>query len=168
MMQIKWLSGLFFMSLFSLNAGESVELTGVHLCCNGCVKAIDKAVQASGAESTCDKGSKTVTVKAKDSASMKKALKAVAKAGYFGESKGEFQVIQEGSEDKKVKKASLGNFHNCCKKCTTGMIKAVEAVKGVKKHSVAQKKRDFVVEGDFNLGDLLKSINQHGFSVSVK
>jgi copper chaperone CopZ len=167
-MNFKWVSCLFFVSLFNLTGEESVELSGVHLCCNGCVKAIDKAVEKTGAKSTCDKSEKTVTVTAKDAASMKKALAAVAKSGYYGESKGQFKVIQEGAIDKKVKKVSLGGFHNCCGKCTTGMSKAVEAVKGVKNHTIAKKKRDFMVEGDFNLNELLKSINEHGFSVSVK
>ena len=166
--KLKLLISVFILSISNLFSAESVELTGVHLCCNGCVKAIDKAVKATGASSVSDKSEKTVTVTAKDSASMNKALKAVAKAGYYGKSTGDYQVKQLGSEDKKMKKVALGGFHNCCQKCTVGMTKAVEAVKGVKTHSIAQKKRDFTVEGDFNLSELLNSINEHGFAVSVK
>lgn len=167
-MKFNLIISMLFISLTHLYAGESVELKGVHLCCNGCVKAIDKAVKASGAESLSNKSKKTVTVTASDAASMEKALKAVADAGYFGQSKGKYQVKQTGVKDTKMKKVSLGNFHNCCKKCTTGMTKAVEAVKGVKSHTVAQKKSDFEVKGDFNLSELLKSINEHGFAVSVQ
>jgi len=159
---------LMLLSVFQLQAEEKVELKGVHLCCNGCVKAIDKAVQKTGANSTCDKKKKTVVVTAKDAAAMKKALGAVASSGYYGSSEGEYQIKQAKGSDEMVSKIALGGFHNCCKKCTTGMTKAVESVSGVKKHSVASKKRDFTVEGNFKVSELLNTINEHGFSVSVQ
>ena len=62
-----------------------VELTGVHLCCQGCVNAVDAALMSvEGVNSRCDMENGTVTLIARDTAAAQKALDALAAAGFFG------------------------------------------------------------------------------------
>ena len=43
--------------------GTKVQLSGVHLCCQGCVDAVDSALKnVAGAESQCDIDNGTVTL----------------------------------------------------------------------------------------------------------
>ena len=68
-------------------ADTSVKLSNVHLCCNGCVKGVDKALSGvTGATAQSDKDARTVTVKAPDRAAAQKAVDAIVAAGYFGTS----------------------------------------------------------------------------------
>ena len=62
-----------------------VELTGVHLCCQGCVNAADAALRSvEGVSSRCDMENGTVTFTAGDAAAARKALDALAAAGFYG------------------------------------------------------------------------------------
>ena len=64
-----------------------VELTGVHLCCQGCVNAADAALRSvEGVNSRCDMENGTVTLTASDDAAAQKALDALAAAGFYGNS----------------------------------------------------------------------------------
>src|SRR5258708_5999355 len=68
-------------------AESSVKLSHVHLCCNGCVKGVDKAIaDVSGASAQSDKEAGTVTITAPDTATAQKAVDALVAAGYFGTS----------------------------------------------------------------------------------
>jgi hypothetical protein len=64
-----------------IGADTKVTLSGVHLCCKGCVKGVSKAVEQSGGKATCD-----------------------AKAGTDGATK---HTAKKGSETFEVK----GNFN---------------------------------------------------------
>ena len=56
-----------------------VELTGVHLCCQGCVNAADAALRSvEGVHSRCDMENGTITLTASDDAAAQKALDALA------------------------------------------------------------------------------------------
>lgn len=60
-------------------------MTGVHLCCQGCVDAVDAAVQnVAGVTSRCDMEKRTVALTASDGAAAQKALDAIAAAGFHG------------------------------------------------------------------------------------
>ena len=66
-------------------ADTSVKLSNVHLCCNNCVKGVDKALSGViGAKAQSDKDAGTVTIKAPDKATAQKAVDALLAAGYFG------------------------------------------------------------------------------------
>ncbi|MEO8429849.1 MAG: heavy-metal-associated domain-containing protein, partial [Verrucomicrobiota bacterium] len=68
-------------------ADTSVKLSNVHMCCNSCVKAVDKALSnVTGAKAQSDKDTGTVTITAPDQATAQKAVDAVVAAGYFGTS----------------------------------------------------------------------------------
>src|SRR4051794_12135109 len=68
-------------------AESSVKLTDVHLCCQSCVKGVDKAVaKVEGAKATSDMDEKTVSLTAPDNATLQKAVDALVAAGYYGKS----------------------------------------------------------------------------------
>ena len=71
----------FTAATFSIHAETKVTLSGVHLCCKGCVNGVTKAVKKAGASATCDAKAGSVVI-AGDQASVKKALTGVSKAGY--------------------------------------------------------------------------------------
>ena len=65
-------------------------MTGVHLCCQGCVNAVDAALKnVEGVESQCDMDNGTVTLTANDDTAAQKALDALAAAGFYGSSDNE-------------------------------------------------------------------------------
>jgi copper chaperone CopZ len=66
-------------------ADVSVTLSNVHLCCNSCVKGVDKATATvTGAAAQSDRKADTVTITAPDKATAQKAVDALVAAGYFG------------------------------------------------------------------------------------
>jgi hypothetical protein len=74
------------MSMGLLNrSATKVELKGVHLCCDACVDGVGVALMdVEGVESHCNIGNRTVTLTADDAAA-RKALDALAAAGYHGD-----------------------------------------------------------------------------------
>ena len=64
---------------------DSVTVTGVHLCCGGCVNGAKKAVASLG-NVTVDKGAKSVTVKGSKIDKLK-VVTALNKAGFFASAK---------------------------------------------------------------------------------
>ena len=55
-------------------AETKVEVTNVHLCCPGCVKAVGSALKGvEGVTGVCDQKAKTVTITAPDDATAQKA-----------------------------------------------------------------------------------------------
>src|SRR5258707_3512319 len=64
-------------------ADTSVKLSNVHLCCNSCVKGVDKALSGvTGATAQSDKDAGTVTITAPDKATAQKAVNALVAEGY--------------------------------------------------------------------------------------
>ena len=64
------------------NTETKIELTGVHLCCEGCVNAVDAALMdVEGVNSRCDMENGTVTFTAGDAAAAREALDSLAAAG---------------------------------------------------------------------------------------
>src|SRR6185436_17494716 len=89
-------------------ADTSVKLSNVHLCCNGCVKGVDKALtNVSGAKVQSDKDAGTVTITAPDQATAQKAVDAIVAAGYFGTSSDPSIKVAAKSGAKKGKTQSL-------------------------------------------------------------
>ena len=94
-----------------------VELTGVHLCCQGCVNAADAALMSvEGAHSRCEMENGTVTLTAKDDATARKALDALAAAGFYGNSDNRNLAMKPVGTlpTGKVKRVKVSAIHNCC------------------------------------------------------
>jgi copper chaperone CopZ len=149
----------------------TVELKHVHLCCDGCVDTVAKIIgDIDGVEPKCDKETKTVTITAKDAATAKKALQALADGGYHGQSNNKELTIKDdsGVKKSKVEKLALTGVHNCCKSCCRGIKEALKKVEGVTGDTAAPKNDTFEVTGDFEATDVVKALNAAGYHVKVK
>ncbi len=147
--------------VLSASAETSVTLSGVHNCCKGCAKGIDKAITGAGATAEID--GETVVVKAKNDAAGEKAVAALLAAGYFGEGATAPEVA-----DAKVKSAEVSGVHLCCGKCVKAVEKAVAACKGAASHNAEKGAKTFTVEGDFSTADLAAALNAAGLNGSIK
>ena len=159
------------LGLFSLVAGAEtkVTLSGVHLCCKGCVKGVAKAVDSSGGKAVCDAKAGTVVISG-DKESVTKALEAVAKAGYYGKSDNETLAIacQGGAKDEKVKSLTLSGTHLCCGKCVKAVARAVRATDGADAHTAKKGSKTFEVTGDFNARAFIRALHDNGLHAFVK
>ena len=76
-----------------------VNLTGVHLCCQGCVNAVDAALMSvEGVQSRCDMANQTVTLTASDRAAARKALDSLTAAGFYGNSNNQQLAMKAASQ----------------------------------------------------------------------
>lgn len=151
----------------AFGADTSVKLSNVHLCCDKCVKGVDKAVTSvPGATSSSDKASGTVTITAPDQAAVQKAANAVVAAGYFGTSSDPAIKIEAKSGAKKGKVSSLkvSGVHLCCDKCVKGMNEALSTVPGVKGNTAVKGAESFEVTGEFKAKAVFTALNKAGFS----
>jgi copper chaperone CopZ len=152
-------------------AETKVEVKGVHLCCNACVKGVSTALKGmEGVTAACDRDNGTVTITAGDVSTAQKALDALAKAGYHGETGSKDLVIKAETNVPagKVKSLSLNNTHNCCKACNKAIKTAVKGVPGVTGDTAQPKTAAFEVTGDFDAAAVVKALNDAGFHVQVK
>jgi copper chaperone CopZ len=148
-----------------------VELKGVHLCCDGCVAKVAATLKkVDGVKPKCDKSAKTVTITAKDEDAAKKALQALADAGFHGDSGNKDLAIKDdsGVEKGKVEKLTLTGAHNCCAQCCKGIKAVLKKVDGVKEDTVKPKESTFEVSGDFDAAEVVKALNAAGYHVKVK
>jgi copper chaperone CopZ len=67
-----------------------------------------------------------------------------------------------------VKKLTVRHIHNCCRGCSDAIVAAIESVDGVTKNTVKPKKVDFVVEGDFDPGEVVEAIQNAGLNPSIE
>ena len=153
----------------AIGADTKVTLSGVHLCCKGCVKGVAKAVNKSGGKASCDAKAGTVVITG-DKGTIEKALEAIAKAGYYGKSDNEDLSIasQGGAKDEKVKSLTLSGAHLCCGKCVKAVAKAVGATDGASAHTAKKGSKTFDVTGNFNAQALIKALHDNGLHAFVK
>jgi len=148
-----------------------VVLKGVHLCCGGCVKTVGEVLgKVDGVKPKCDQEAKTVTITAKDTETAKKALKALADAGFHGDTGDKDLAIKDdsGAEKGKVKTLTLTGTHNCCGMCCKGIKTTLKKVDGVTGDTAKPKETTFDVTGDFDAVEVVKALNDAGYHVKVK
>jgi periplasmic mercuric ion binding protein len=144
-----------------------VELTGVHLCCQGCVNAADAALMSvEGVKSHCDMENGTVVLTAGDDASAQKALDALAAAGFYGSTDNQKLTMKAVSDvpQGKVKSLKVSCIHNCCGLCCEAIKEAIATVDGVTGDTATPRATTFEVIGDFDAAALVKALNAAGFS----
>src|SRR5881394_2596366 len=132
-------------------ADTTVKLSNVHLCCNSCVKGVDKALSGvTGAKAQSDKDAGTVTISAHDKATAQKAVDALVAAGYFGKSSDAAIKVTANSSAKngKVQSLKVTGVHLCCNKCVTSVTDALSKVPGVKGNTAAKGAESFEVTGE--------------------
>jgi copper chaperone CopZ len=157
-----------FASAANLFAAESkVTVEKTHLCCNSCVKGVEKAVTSvAGASAKCDRDAGSIPITAPAAATAQKALDALAAAGYYGKSTGAEIKDDSGAKAGNVKAATVSGFHNCCKKCTTAINSTIAKVPGAK-GEVDGKATTVNLTGDFDLKKVVEAFNEAGFHVKV-
>lgn len=153
----------------AVHAEETVGLKGVHLCCKGCVGAVEKAV-AETPEVKCvvDGEKRTVQLTADSTEAIQTAVDAIAAAGFHGkldtkEVKWPKAKLPKG----KVEVLEVEHVHNCCPACAKAIKKALAAVEGVESDTCKPKVESFAIKGNFNPKAALKALHEAGFHASV-
>ena len=148
-------------------AAETITLTGVHLCCKGCIRGAEEAATSTGATAKADHKKKTVVITAADADAAQKAVDALAKGGFYGKSSHASITIKADAPDKKVSSCTVSGVHLCCKKCAKAIDKVIENVKGAESHTARSQHDTFKVKGDFSLKALQKALHAEGLSGTI-
>lgn len=152
-------------------AETKVEVKNVHLCCPACIRAVGETLKKiDGVKGACNQKGKTVTLTAADSATLQKAVDALAAAGFHGAPDSKDVTVKDdsGAEKGKVKSLTLTGVHNCCGACNTAIVNTLKKVEGVTGNTAKAKASEFEVTGDFDAQDVVKALNAAGFHVKVK
>ena len=151
-------------------ADVTVTLTKVHMCCDKCVNAANKVVaKVDGATGVADKTARTIVVTAPDNATAQKAVDALVKAGFYGESSDDsIKVDKEtGAKGEKVQTLKIKNVHLCCPSCVKAVNKALADVPGVTANTAAKGVEVFEVTGDFKDSDVFDALQKAGLTGKV-
>jgi len=154
----------------SAYADASVKLTDVHLCCQSCVKGVQKAVaKVPGVKAESDMDDKTVSLTAPDSATLQKGVDSLVAAGYYGKSSDASVKLNgdTGAKDVKVQKLKIEDTHLCCGSCVKAVNKALADVPGVTGNTAAKGATSFEVTGDFNEKAVMDALQSHGLTGKV-
>ncbi|HSU55436.1 MAG TPA: hypothetical protein VLT36_15375 [Candidatus Dormibacteraeota bacterium] len=169
----KFLITIAVSSLLSLSlqaADVTTKITGVHLCCQSCVKGVQKAVDGTGATATASQDDSTVTLSGPDQATVQKAADALVAAGYFGKSSDSSIKLNAntGAKDQSVKSLDMEGVHLCCQKCVKAVNTALGGVKGVTGNTAAKGAKTFTVNGDFNDKEAFDALQKAGLTGQAK
>jgi copper chaperone CopZ len=148
----------------------SLKLTDVHLCCQGCVKGVQKAVgKVNGVTATSDMDEKTVSLTGPDTATLQKAVDALTSAGYYGKSSDAAIKVNSdtGAKDEKVKSIEVKDVHLCCGKCVKSVGEALSTVPGVTGNTATKGAKSFTISGDFNEKDAMDALQKAGLTGHV-
>lgn len=147
-------------------SADTVKLTGVHLCCKGCVKGIETAVKKSGVKAEVDRKAKSVILDGSPGA-VKKALAAIGKAGYTGKTDGKQKVPAATAAKGKVSSAKIEGVHLCCGACVKAVNKALGNVPGIQTNTAEKRVKVFEVSGSFEPQAVLDALAAAGLSARV-
>lgn len=121
-------------------AAETVVITGLHLCCGGCVSAVEEALaEVVGlSDLEVDQELRTATFTADNDHAIRAAGTAVLNAGFFGQlsrngSVTPLAVPEHGqiAAGTKADRAVFDNVHLCCKNCSRGVTKSLAKLREV-------------------------------------
>src|SRR5438045_3864928 len=151
-------------------ADVSAKLTDVHLCCQSCVKGVDKAVgTVSGVTAVSDMDERTISLTGPDTATVQKAVDALVAAGYYGKSSdaGIKVNAETGVKDQKVQSLQLEDVHLCCGKCVKSVNTALSSVSGVTTNTATKGAKSFTISGDFNDKEAVAALQKAGLTGHV-
>lgn len=150
-----------------------VEVTGVHLCCGMCVKAVAAVLKKVDgvSDANCDQQARTVTFTAKDTATAQTAVKALLAAGFFGKASEDGKALAvDVPAPKKGETADsvvITDVHVCCGACQKAVNGLFKGAKVSFEGSGAQ--RTVKVEGKaLDKADVLETLHKGGFHGNVK
>ena len=158
-------------ALVAATSQAQVEVSGVHLCCGMCVKAIGETL--GGVEgvsnASCDRDAKTVTFTAAGDEAEKAALAALSTAGFYGtarvgnrELKFPTDKVEKGASSDEI---VFYGVHLCCGGC----VKVVgEALKDLGEPSCDREARTVTLKGsEISVAKALATLNKAGFNGSL-
>lgn len=163
-------AAVFALVLSAQAADVSVKITGVHLCCQSCVKGVKSAVgKVPGVTVEADEDSSTVSLTGPDKATVQKAADALMAGGYFGKSSDASIKLSTdaGATGRKVQSLKVEGVHLCCGKCVKVVNEALGAVAGVKGNTAAKNAESFMVTGDFNDKEVFDALHKAGLAGRV-
>ena len=155
----------------SSHSGVQVKLADVHLCCQGCVDAVNTALMSvDGVDSGCDREKGTVTFTATDATTARRARDALAAAGFYGKSDNTQLTMRAVGDlpEGKVNSLKVSGIHNCCAPCCEAIKGAIATVDGVSGDTAKPRATTFEVTGNFSAAALIKAFNAAGFSARVE
>lgn len=175
------LRAMFLIGLFTLLSthvqAEEIELKGLHLCCGGCVVALESSLEIDGvSDIAIDRRTGSATFKTADAKTTQAVLKSINEEGFYGKTKVdgkafEFPVetVKEGAT---AKQAVFEGVHLCCGACTRGVVRALEKEDSLAEIVCDQKSGTVSVKSkggaELDLAKLQKLLNGAGFSGSLK
>ena len=153
----------------------TIEVKGMHLCCNACNGAATGAVNSAGAKDAAA-ASGTLTFTAANDAAAQKALDKLTAAGFWGTIESKTLKLTDDSgtvlpPKAKPVKVSSGTFkgaHNCCDGCNKALKEAIKGVAGVTSDDAASKAPVFVVKGEYDPAELIKAIHDAGYHAKLE
>jgi copper chaperone CopZ len=148
----------------------TVKINDVHLCCDSCVKGVNKAVEGiDGIKCTADKTTKVVEITGPDTATVQKVADALTKAGYFGTCSDPSIKLDAstGAKGEKVQSLKVEGVHLCCPKCVKAVNAALKDVPGVTGTDAVKGAKVFVVSGDFKDSDIFDALQKAGLTGKV-
>lgn len=153
---------------------SDVSVTKSHICCPGCVKAIEETLaQVEGvSDVSVDKDEKSLTFKAENAKTARRGVRALARAGFGGEITVDGKEvalptpkIEEGAKADEVK---LTRVHLCCGACVKAVEGAVSKVDGVDQVTCDRDKGTCVATGkDVSVLGVLQALRDAGFNGTV-
>jgi copper chaperone CopZ len=153
----------------------TVTVTEMHVCCKGCIGAIEKAVakapgvEAKVEEESGEEGEGMATLTAANYEQIQKAVDEIAKAGFHGDlDSDKVKFPPNNAPEANVKQLEIANIHNCCPGCVKSIKGALEGVKGVTKSTIEPKKATFMIEGDFSPKEVVEKLQEAGFYPTLK
>jgi copper chaperone CopZ len=156
--------------LSALAADITAEITHVHLCCQGCIKGVEKAIgKVDGAKVAVDQDAGKVTLTGPDLATVQKAADALVADGYFGKSSGARVKLHAatGAKGQKVQSLKVEGVHLCCGKCVKAVDQALKTVPGVQTHNATKGAKVFEVSGDFNDKEVFQALEKEGLAGKI-
>jgi copper chaperone CopZ len=111
----------------------------------------------------------TITLTASDGSAARKALDALAAAGFYGTSDDQNLAMKPVGDvpNGKVKRVTVSGIHNCCGLCCDAIKGAIATVDGVADDTAKPRATTFEVTGDFHPAALVEALNAAGFSARV-
>ena len=150
-------------------ADTTVKINEVHICCDSCVKSIQKAVAPiKGVTAAVDKDEETISLTGPDKATVQKAADALVAAGYFGKSSDIKMDPTTGAKGQKVESLKIKDVHLCCGKCVKAVNTALESVPGVKANTAKKDAKSFEVTGNFNDKEVFDALQKVGLTGKVE
>jgi hypothetical protein len=153
----------------SSTRADSVEVSGVHLCCNRCVTVASQAVgKVDGvSDAKADRTTKKLTFTAKDEKATMAAKAALTEEGFFGTFKVDGKEMAADAtpakKGEKVAEVTVKGAHICCGACkaaATGLFKEAK-VEFPGKNTIK------ISGKDLDTADVLTILHKAGFGAKI-